>query len=239
MSRGQMKKNEIYRQIQQRRRRAPEEEHGHLRRAEKRTHQRKERAFYNEEMRELESARREKAVRLLYQKLNSTRENSTPRTSKEGRLMSDKEGVLRRWREHFDGILNKETIPPSEPSPTQGVSAESRVVSELTMEEVQKALHKMKNNKSPGIDTIPSELIKFGGESLMKRIHELIRRVRAHEKIPDEWKRSITCPIHKKRDLLECANYRGISLLNIAYKVLSNIIYARLFPHTEPNTGSY
>jgi hypothetical protein len=37
------------------------------------------------------------------------------------------------------------------------------------LEEVKKAIYKMKNNKSPGIDTIPSELIKFGGESLMKQ----------------------------------------------------------------------
>jgi hypothetical protein len=154
-------------------------------------------------MRDLESAR-EKAVRLLYQKVNSTSQHFRPRTTickrKEGRLISDKEGVLRRWREHFDGILNKETTPTSEPSPIQGMSAKSLVVSELTMEKVQKALHKMNNNKSPGIDTIPSELIKFGGQSLIKLTHELIRNVRAQEKIPDEWKRSIICPIHKKGD---------------------------------------
>jgi hypothetical protein len=107
------------------------------------------------------------------------------------------------------------------------------------MEEVHKALHKMKNNKSPGTDTIPSELIKFGGESLIKRIYELIRKVRAQQKIPDEWRRNVICPIHKKGDVLECANYRGLSLLNTTHKVLSNIIYARLLPHTEAQTGSY
>jgi hypothetical protein len=182
-------------------------------------------------------------VRLLYQKVNSTRQNFKPRTatckSKEGRLISDKESVLRCWRERFDGILNKEVIPTSEPSPIQGMSAESQIVSELTMEEVQKMLHKMKNNKSPGVDTIPSELIKFGGESLIKQIYELIRKVWAQEQIPDEWKRSIICPIYKKGDLLECTNYRGISFLNTAYKVLFNIIYAHLLPYTEGKMGSY
>jgi sorting nexin-29 len=59
------------------------------------------------------------------------------------------------------------------------------------------------------------------------------------EKLPDVWKRSIICPIHKKGDLLECANYRGISLLNTAYKALSNIIYACLLPYTEAEIGSY
>jgi sorting nexin-29 len=59
------------------------------------------------------------------------------------------------------------------------------------------------------------------------------------EKLPDEWKRSIICPIHKKGNLLECANYRGISLLNTTYKALSNIIYAHLLPFTEAEIGSY
>jgi hypothetical protein len=76
-------------------------------------------------MRELESARREKAVRVLYQKVDGMRQIFKPRItickSKEGRLISDTEGVLRCWREHFNGILTKEIIPTSEPSPVQGM----------------------------------------------------------------------------------------------------------------------
>jgi hypothetical protein len=117
-------------------------------------------------------------VTLLYENANSTRQNFKPRTatskSKEGSLRSDKESVLKHRREHFDGILNKETTPTYEPSPLQGVSVESQVDSELTMKEMQKALHKMKNSIPRCIDTILSELIKFGGESLIKLICELI-----------------------------------------------------------------
>jgi hypothetical protein len=80
-------------------------------------------------------------------------------------------------REHLNGILNKEKIPTYEPSPTQRISAESQVVSGLTMGEERKALHKMKNNKSPGTDIIPPELIDVGGESLIKRIYEVIRKI--------------------------------------------------------------
>jgi hypothetical protein len=90
----------VYRQIQHRRTRAGEEEYGHLRIVEKRIHQRKKRAFYNEEMKELETAIREKAVRSLYKKVNSTRHNFKPRTttckSIDEILRTDKESVQRR-----------------------------------------------------------------------------------------------------------------------------------------------
>jgi hypothetical protein len=42
-------------------------------------------------------------------------------------------------------------IPTSELSPLWDTSAESQVISELTMEELKKAVHKIKNNKSPGL----------------------------------------------------------------------------------------
>jgi sorting nexin-29 len=40
-------------------------------------------------------------------------------------------------------------------------------------------------------------------------------------------------------DLLECPNYRGITLLNTAYKVFSNILYTRLKTYAEKIIGSY
>jgi hypothetical protein len=47
-------------------------------------------------------------------------------------------------------------------------------------------------------------------------------------KIPDEWTREVICPIFKKANKWDCNNYRGISLLNVAYKVYANIITRRL-----------
>jgi hypothetical protein len=49
------------------------------------------------------------------------------------------------------------------------------------------------------------------------------------EEIPKEWSKSNTCSIYKEGDLMECHNYRGIILLNIAYKVFSNILLRELY----------
>jgi hypothetical protein len=46
-------------------------------------------------------------------------------------------------------------------------------------------------------------------------------------------------PIHKKGDKTECSNYRGISLLSTSYKILSNILLARLNPYADEIIGDH
>jgi len=57
--------------------------------------------------------------------------------------------------------------------------------------------------------------------------------------LPEEWMELIIVPIYKKGDKTDCNNYRGISLLPTAYKILSNILLSRLIQNAEEvNWGS-
>jgi hypothetical protein len=49
----------------------------------------------------------------------------------------------------------------------------------------------MSNNKSPGIDNIPSELYKKGGGLLTNKIRSLIKGIWREEKVPTAWKTNI------------------------------------------------
>jgi sorting nexin-29 len=84
-----------------------------------------------------------------------------------------------------------------------------------------------------------AELFKQGGIELKNRMLQLILRIWANEELPHEWNFGIICPILKKGDPMTCSNYRGISLLNTAYKILSYIIYVRLSEYTERIIGTY
>jgi len=70
-------------------------------------------------------------------------------------------------------------------------------------------------------------------------MHQLITKFWTTETIPEDWNWSIICPIHKKGDMTICSNYRGISLLCVAYKIFSNILFNRLMPHVETTISDY
>ena len=108
-----------------------------------------------------------------------------------------------------------------------------------TNEEVEMAVYKLKKNKAPGTDNIPAELFKYGGNEIVKHLHTIIKEIWVMKKMPTDWNLSIICPIHKKGDPMECSNYRGVSLLNTAYKILSTILFTRISPFAENIIGNY
>jgi hypothetical protein len=113
------------------------------------------------------------------------------------------------------------------------------LVPEPSLVEVVVAIGKLKCYKSLGTDHIPAELIKAGGETLCSEIHKLICSMWNKEELSQQWKESIIVPIRKKGDKTDCNNYRGISLLSTAYKILSNILLARLAPHVDEIIGDH
>ena len=92
------------------------------------------------------------------------------------------------------------------------------------------AVKRLKNNKAPGANGIPTKLCKNGSQELIHRLYTLLCRIWANEYMPSKWNLSIVCTILKKADPIIWVNYRGISLLNISYKVLSSVSCERLKP---------
>jgi hypothetical protein len=108
-----------------------------------------------------------------------------------------------------------------------------------TKEEVKATVIKLKNNKAPRLDGIPSEMLKEGYKCMEKSICELIVQIWNEEKIPSSCTEALICPIYKKGDVQNCENSKEISLVNIAYRVLSIVLYGRLKPHVNKIIGQY
>jgi hypothetical protein len=60
------------------------------------------------------------------------------------------------------------------------------------------------------------------------------------EELPQQWKESVTMPIYIKGDKTDYNNnYKEISLFSTAYKILSNILLARLTPYVNEIIGDH
>ena len=55
-----------------------------------------------------------------------------------------------------------------------------------------------------------------------------------NEEVPQDWKDASIVPLFKKGSRVDCGNYRGISLLSIASKILARILLNRLNTQITP-----
>ena len=154
-----------------------------------------------------------------------------------GKLIEGDDKILEHWARYFKTQFEKGNSEEEDEEEVY-LTAEP-LVKEPSQEEIEKAIWNLKTNKAPGEDNIITGLIKNAGRELKERLHTLICVIWRHEKMPDDWRVGLIVPIFKKGDKMKCENYRGITLLNVAYKILSSIILERLKEYPEEILGEY
>jgi hypothetical protein len=142
---------------------------------------------------------------------------------KKGEIVSDRI-TMEEWRKYFSELLGGEENRQEKEKRQQGVGE----IEEITREELEQQLRKLKRKKAPGRDGIQNESWIYGTEREVDRLLEIMNGVWKGEGFPQEWKEGIICPIYKKGEKDTASNYRGITLLNTAYKVYAMIVEERL-----------
>ena len=107
---------------------------------------------------------------------------------------------------------------------------------ELTEEEIATAMKAMTNEKAVGPDGLPAELLKLGlqqDRTILLEFHRLTTLIWCEGKVPQQWKDAVITVLRKKGDKTECGNYRDISLVSHAGKVLLKVVARRLSAYCE------
>ena len=107
---------------------------------------------------------------------------------------------------------------------------------EPTEEEIATAMKSMANDKAVGPDGLPAELLKLElqqDRTILLEFHRLTTLIWREGKVPQQCKDAIITVLHKKGDKTECGNYRGISLVSHAGKVLLKVVARRLSAYCE------
>jgi hypothetical protein len=81
------------------------------------------------------------------------------------------------WKECFDKLLNTEEPRELIKKGSKEISEAEVEVEELTIEDANKAIRDLRNNKEAGTDGIHPELIQYGGNKLLKRMYDLVRQI--------------------------------------------------------------
>ena len=145
----------------------------------------------------------------------------------DGKVVFDQEEISkqvhRQWSDVFSGqsepVFNSDTLPPlpslpddhplldflPKSPPTKHESHLCRPFSETTLKE---ALNKLKDNKSCGVDNIPSEVLKYSGESVRAYLLGFYNKIWEHGIVPQQLNTIKCVLIHKKGDSLNTLNYR-------------------------------
>jgi hypothetical protein len=191
-------------------------------------------AYLRAKIEELEINSKIQNIRDLYRGINDFKKGYQPRCNivkdEKSDLVADSHSIVARWRNYFSHLFNVHGVKDVRQAE---IHTAEPLVPDPRASEVQLAIDKLKSHKSPGIDQIPAELNKVGDRTMCLEIYKLITSIWKKEKLPEEWKKSIVVPIHKKGDKTDYNNYRGISLLPTTYKILSNILLSRLIPYAK------
>lgn len=125
----------------------------------------------------------------------------TPLKTADGlRVLKDQSSILETWAEHFNTLLNQDS------------DADHTILQQLpelpqidhrnqppTFHEVLSAVQSLKNNKSPGINNVPAELLKHGGYLCTGALHQYITKIWTNEYIPQQWRHQYCHHLQEQR----------------------------------------
>jgi len=122
----------------------------------------------------------------------------------------------------FDNRLNTEPSYPELDNP-------------ISTEEIIRATKRLKNNKAHARDNIIYEYFTETIDVIVRPLEILFNYILDKKRFPRSWSSGIIIPIHKRGDISDPNNYRGITLISCFAKLFTSILNERLKQWAETN----
>ena len=150
------------------------------------------------------------------------------------------------WCKYYKSLLNSSSLSKEQSYTTEDINEignnlwnyetfDPTLDGRISTAEMSDALKQLKNKKSPGPDGILAEYLKAFGENYEGTLLKIIRILFARYLYPPQWDTNYLKPIHKKYDIEDPDNYRGIALGFSFAKLFSLILLKRLKNYIETN----
>ena len=99
--------------------------------------------------------------------------------------------------------------------------------------EMEAAVQSLKKGKSAGVDNMPAELVKAGGEDVITALTTICNKIWWTGEWPTPWTQSLVITLPKTGNLQQSQNYRTISLISHPSKVMLKTILNKLKPQAK------
>ena len=154
-------------------------------------------------------------------------------------------------KEYFSDTHEKETIAflnkyDSGPTLITDEKMETNIINcKFTNEEIESCIDFLKNNKSPGGDEIPAEVIKHCKQYLSEPLSHAFNYIAEQRDFLEVWAEGLRSPIFKCGNHGATDNHRGITVPPIMEKIFEVAVYRRLsfineaFRKKDENDGGF
>ncbi len=175
--------------------------------------------------------------------LNSCHENDSNKFWKEFNKLNkaaENESCIpdKTWYDYYQK-LNTEMHKPTQAEMEKLQNAEmshsnqNHLDYEISIAEIKRHIRKLKNKKSPGLDLISNEMLKYGIELLAASLQKLFNFILTHGLYPDSWKKGMIINLFKSGCKTDPGNYRGITLTSCIGKLFNSILNNRLINYLD------
>lgn len=138
----------------------------------------------------------------------------------------------------FASIVNDATRPPQLALPPVDGPSPFHTFKDVTTADVELMLKSVNVGKASGSDGVPANLLKLGRKPIAPFLRDIINESLSSGVFPDTYKIAHICPVFKSGDRETASNYRPISLLPIASKLLERTVHTQLMRYIDTVDGA-
>ena len=192
---------------------------------------RKDTKLYNEER--IEKAADQKEIWKVVNDVISPQVKKSLTLNEDGKIIEDEKEIGNIFNSFFiekiinlrENIDQKMVTDPTEKLKKKMERKNLRFsLKTVSEKKVYKAICSLKKKKSSGSDGLTQEQLVLGAKALAAPLTRLINSSITSGVFPEAWKEAIITPILKKGDPTKKENYRPVSCLSVASKVLEKIV---------------
>merc|ERR1739842_123499 len=150
-----------------------------------------------------------------------------------GKLIDTDEGISNLMVDYFNSVHKPVS---NEEMPEMNAIFETEISNmEISREEIQEKLEKLKVNKSCGPDNIHPFVLQKTASAISVPLQKIFEQSLRTGECPMDWRSANVTPIHKKGDRSDPSNYRPVSLTSQVCKVLESLVRKHILKHLAEN----